>query len=51
VAYHGPLIVSPPVHVTVAARQTLDTGGAVPVAIGVPILLGLVALATRFRRR
>jgi hypothetical protein len=48
---HGPLIVSPPVHVTVAARQTLDTGGAVPVAIAIPILVGLVALAPRFRRR
>jgi hypothetical protein len=43
----GPLVVSPPVHVTVAARQTLDTAGALPVAIAIPTLLGLAALATR----
>lgn len=43
----GPLVVSPPVHLTVAARQTLDTAGAVPVALAVPTLLGLAAIATR----
>jgi hypothetical protein len=43
----GPLMVSPPVHVTVAARQTLDTAGALPVAIAIPTLLGLAALVTR----
>jgi hypothetical protein len=41
---HGPLIMSAPVHITVAARQSLDTGGAVPVAIAIPVLLGLAAL-------
>jgi hypothetical protein len=45
----GPLVVSPPMTVTVAARHTLDTGGAVPVALVVPALLGAAALATRVR--
>lgn len=45
----GSLVVSPPVHLTVTARQTLDTGGALPVAIAVPTILGLAALATRLR--
>jgi len=47
----GPLIVGPPVNVTVASRQTLDTGGAMPVALAVPALLGLAALGTRLRRQ
>lgn len=46
----GPLIVGPPVQVTVASRQTLDTGGALPVALAIPTLLGLAALGTRLRR-
>ena len=45
----GPLIASPAVEVTVAARQTLDTGGALPVAITMPVLLGLIAVGTRLR--
>jgi hypothetical protein len=45
----GSLVVSPPVHLTVTARQTLDTGGALPVAIAVPTILGLAVLATRLR--
>jgi hypothetical protein len=47
----GPLAVSPPVHVTVAPRQTLSAGGALPVAVAVPLVLGLVAAALRYRRR
>lgn len=47
----GPLIVGPPVNVTVASRQTLDTGGAMPVALAVPTFLGLAALGTRLRRQ
>jgi hypothetical protein len=47
---NGPLIVSPPVHLTVATRQTLNTGGALPVALTIPTLLGLAALAPRIRR-
>jgi hypothetical protein len=47
----GPLWVSPPVHVEVAGRQTLSAGGALPVVLGVPILIGLAASATRLRAR
>lgn len=44
---NGALVAGPPVHVTVSRRETLDTGGALPVAITVPALLGALALATR----
>jgi hypothetical protein len=47
----GPLVVSPPVHVTVGARATLNAGGALPVAIAVPLLVFLLALAIRLRTR
>lgn len=46
---NGPLIAGPPVHVTVSRRETLDTGGALPVAIAVPTLLGAAALIGRRR--
>jgi hypothetical protein len=46
----GPLIVSPPVQVTVTARRPLNAGGALPVSIAVPVVLGLITLATRYRR-
>jgi hypothetical protein len=45
----GPLVAGPPVHITVAPRQTLDTGGAVPVAIAVPTVLAIGALVARRR--
>jgi hypothetical protein len=47
----GPLTVSPPVHVSVAGRRTLSAGGALPVAIAIPILLGLGAGTVRYRVR
>jgi hypothetical protein len=47
----GPLWVSPPVHVEVAGRQTLSAGGALPVVLAVPIMIGLAVAATRFRAR
>ena len=47
----GPLVVSPPVHVTVAARRTLNAGGALPVVIAVPALLAVAVAVTRFRTR
>jgi hypothetical protein len=47
----GPLVVSPPLHLTVQARRPLNAGGALPVVGIVPILLGAVVLATRFRFR
>ncbi|MDQ1744143.1 MAG: hypothetical protein QOE23_2482 [Pseudonocardiales bacterium] len=45
------LVVSTPTRVEVAARRTLNAGGALPVAVAVPVLLGLVALAGRGRNR
>jgi hypothetical protein len=47
----GPLVVSPPVHVSVAGRRTLTAGGALPVVVAVPVLLGLLAAAARRRVR
>jgi hypothetical protein len=47
----GQVAVSPPVHVTVAGRRTLSTGGVVPVAVAVPVLLGLALAVTRIRLR
>jgi hypothetical protein len=47
----GPLWVSPPVHVEVAGRQTLSAGGALPVVLGVPVLIGLAAGTARLRAR
>jgi len=46
---NGPLVAGPPVHVTVSRRETLDTGGALPVAIAVPTLLGTAALIGRVK--
>ncbi|MFI6674100.1 hypothetical protein [Kribbella sp. NPDC050470] len=45
----GKLVAGPPVHITVSNREALDTAGALPVAITVPTLLGLAALAARRR--
>ena len=50
-AGRGPLAVSPPVHLQVAGLRTLTPGGTVPVAVVVPVLLGLGAAATRLRLR
>jgi hypothetical protein len=47
----GPLEASPPVHVTVAGRRTFSAGGALPVAVVVPVLLGLGAAVTRYKVR
>jgi len=47
----GPLTVSPPVRVAVAPRQSISAGGTLPVAVAVPIILGLVAVAARLRHR
>lgn len=45
----GKLVAGPPVMVTVSRRDTLDTAGALPVAITVPALLGIAVLAGRRR--
>jgi hypothetical protein len=39
------------IRVDVAKRQTLDSAGVVPLALGIPALLGLLALGIRLRRR
>ncbi|MFI6094805.1 hypothetical protein ACIA8G_04585 [Lentzea sp. NPDC051213] len=45
------LAVSPPIHVEVAGRRTLSAGGALPIALIVPILLGFAVYAVRRRLR
>ncbi|MGW6930942.1 hypothetical protein ACWGE0_12830 [Lentzea sp. NPDC054927] len=45
------LSVSPPIHVEVAGRRTLSAGGALPIALIVPILLGVAVYAVRRRQR
>jgi hypothetical protein len=47
----GPLVASPPVHITVEGRRTLTAAGALPVVIAIPILLALVAAGARYRIR
>ena len=44
--------VGPPVRVTVSDRTTLNSGGIVPLALGIPLLLGLAwAIVSRGRAR
>jgi hypothetical protein len=44
------LAVSPAMDVRIAERRTINTGGVLPLALGVPMLLGLASLAVRIRR-
>jgi hypothetical protein len=44
-------VVSPQVHLAVAGRRTLSAGGALPISVAVPLVLGLAAAAVRFRLR
>jgi hypothetical protein len=46
-----PLMISPLVNVDVASRSTLTAGGALPVVVIVPLLLGLAAAGVFFRAR
>lgn len=41
----------PAIHVSIASRRTLNSGGIVPLAVGVPAFLGLLAIGVRIRRR
>jgi len=43
--------VSPTVQIDVATRDTLSSGGILPLAVGIPVLLGLVAGGVRLARR
>ncbi len=46
-----PPIASPAVTISVASRRTLNSGGILPLAIGIPLLLGTGAGVLRLRRR
>jgi hypothetical protein len=41
----------PTIRVSVAHRQTLNSGGILPLALGIPALLGLMTVGLRLRRR
>lgn len=43
----GAVAASPLVHVDVSGRRTLNVGGTLPVVLGVPLLLGVMAVATQ----
>jgi hypothetical protein len=47
----GRPVTGPTVRAAIAERKTIDSGDVVPVAIGVPALLGALALGIRIRRR
>jgi hypothetical protein len=42
---------SPTVHVSIARRTTLNSGGILPLALGIPALLAAVSFGLRRRRR
>lgn len=46
-----PPITGPSVYVSIARRKTLDAGGALPLVLGIPALLGALSLGVRARRR
>jgi hypothetical protein len=46
-----PPTTGPTLHVSVAHRQTLNSGGILPLALGIPGLLGLLAVGLRVRRQ
>ena len=46
-----PPITSPTVHVSIAKRQTLNSGGILPLALGIPAALVVLSGAVRLRRR
>ena len=47
----APPVAGPTVRIRIADRRTLDAGGILPLAFGVPGALALLALAVRLRRR
>ena len=46
-----PPTTGPAIHLAVAERKTLNAGGIVPLALGIPALLGLLTLGLRLYRR
>jgi hypothetical protein len=47
----GRPVTAPMVRVDIAARKTVDAGGVVPIALGVPAALGVLIVAVGIRRR
>jgi hypothetical protein len=47
----APPAVGPTVHVEIARRQTLNSAGILPLALGIPGLLTLLTVGVRFSRR
>ncbi len=47
----GTPVSGPTVHVAIAERRTLNSNGILPLALGVPACLGLLAVGVRVRRR
>jgi hypothetical protein len=46
-----PPTTGPAIHLAVAERKTLNAGGIVPLALGIPALLGLMTIGLRIYRR
>jgi hypothetical protein len=46
-----PPTTGPAIHLAVAERKTLNAGGIVPLALGIPAALGLLTIGLRFYRR
>jgi len=46
-----PPVTGPTIRLDVAERRTLNAGGIVPLVLGIPAALGILALAVRIRRR
>lgn len=40
----------PTIHLSVASRRTLNSGGILPLALGIPAFLGLLTLGIRYKR-
>jgi len=47
----GRPITGPTIHADIAQRQTLNSDGVLPLALGIPALIGLLALGLRYERR
>lgn len=46
-----PPTTAPTVHLSVATRKTLNAGGMLPLALGIPAAVGALAVVVRIRRR
>lgn len=47
----SPPATGPTVHVSIARRRTLNSGGILPLALGIPALLAALSVGLRMRRR